>query len=59
MATREELYRKFGPKMIEALIQLLRDKVPELGAFTSQQIMDALDNKIEAIPDYDWMNPLG
>jgi hypothetical protein len=28
-----------------------------LGAFTGQQIMDALEAKMDALPDYDWMNP--
>jgi len=56
MATREEVYRKFGPKAIEALIRLLRQHVPAFQAFTEQQIIDALDAEIEAIPDYDWMS---
>lgn len=56
MATRETVYKKFGPKTIEALIRLLRQHVPAFQAFTEQQILDALDAEIEAIPDYDWMN---
>ena len=56
MATREEIYQKFGPKQIEGLIRLLRKHIPELAAFTEQQTIDALDDEIEAIPDYEWMN---
>lgn len=56
MATKETVYRKFGPKIIEALIRLLRKHVPQFQAFTEQQIVDALDAEIETIPDYDWMN---
>ena len=56
MANREDVYRKFGPKIIEALIRLLRKHVPAFQSFTEQQIIDALDAEIESIPDYDWMN---
>ncbi len=56
MASREDVYRKFGPKAIEALIRLLRKHVPQFQAFTEQQIINALNDEIDAIPDYDWMN---
>lgn len=55
MAKIEDVYSKFGPKQIHALVRLLCKHVPSLQEFTEQQIVDALDEEIEAIPDYEWM----
>ncbi len=60
-ATRKELYRKFGPKMMEALALTIKDELNILRAEagladrTNQQIVDALSSKLDGITDYDWM----
>lgn len=63
MTTRDELYRAFGPKLIEALADLVLDEInilrtqAELAERTKQQLGDALKAKLDATADYDWMNP--
>lgn len=82
--TKEELYRCFGPKLVEAVVLVIKDDSDEtrsavnnlkaaldntrtllglpvlpdiiLPERTNQQIIDALENKLSNIPDYDWMN---
>lgn len=62
--TREELYRRFGPKLLEAIVLLVKDEINllrtqhGLPARTNQQIIDALESKLSNIPDYDWMDEL-
>lgn len=59
--TREMLYQKFGPKLIDALAQVMLDEInllrAEVGlpARTGQQVVTAIGNKLENIPDYPWM----
>lgn len=60
--TREELYQRFGPKLIDAktraeikLFNQILDKIG-LPQITGQQIIDSIANELEQIPDYDWMN---
>lgn len=62
MATKEKLYRKFGPKLIEAVVRvqmkesnLIRERVG-LPLLTAQQVVNAIDNELQNIPDYLWMN---
>ena len=61
MATREELYRKFGPMLIEALALVIKDEINVLRVAvgkserTKQQIMDAVSNKLDNIEKYSWM----
>lgn len=60
--TREELYRKFGPKLIDAVVQLTLEQINVLRVkaglpeITGQQLIDAISNRLDSIPDYDWMN---
>jgi len=63
MATREDLYRKFGPQLIEALVLIIKDEInilrgeAGLPERTNQQIMDAIDNRLtNDVPIYNWMN---
>jgi hypothetical protein len=59
---RDDLYRRFGPKLIDALAQVLLDEVnllrenAGLSPRSGSQVVDAITNKLEGIPDYDWMN---
>lgn len=62
MVTQEELYQKFGPKLIDAIARIVRDEInilrqkAGLPERTDQQILDAIDQKLKHIPDYPWMN---
>lgn len=59
---REELYRAFGPKLMEAMALVIIDEINILRAEhgladrTSQQIVTVLETKLATIPDYDWMS---
>lgn len=59
--SREELYRHFGPKLIDALTRILKNEInilrqqAGLPERTDQQILDAIDQQLEQIPDYPWM----
>jgi len=61
MATRDELYRAFGPMLLEALACIIKDEINllraqhGLAARTNQQIMDAIDAKLQTLSEYDWM----
>jgi len=59
--TREELYQRFGPKLIEAIVLIIKDEVnilranASLAERTDQQIIDAIETKLTAIEDYPWL----
>lgn len=61
MATREELYRAFGPKLIEAIVRITRNEINALRTHaglserTDQQILNAVSQELASMPDYDWM----
>ena len=62
MATRDELYQKFGPIIIEAVIRILFNEINTLRqnaglpARTVQQAIDALETQIGQLSKYGWMN---
>ena len=59
--TREKLYQCFGPKLLEAVVLIIKDEInllrAELGLpkRTNKQIINAVSAKLESLPDYDWM----
>ena len=59
---REELYRMFGPKLVEAVALVIKDEINLLRAEhslperTNQQIIDAIETKLGTLSDYDWMS---
>ena len=59
--TKEQLYRRFGPKLIDALVQVMLDEINLLRVEhglvqrNGAQLVNAIANKLENIPDYDWM----
>lgn len=61
MADRNNTYRHFGPKQIEALVMTIRDlfeplyQTQGLPLPTMEEIQTILDNTIDSLPDYDWM----
>ena len=60
--TREELYRKFGPKLVEAVVSAMNSELNllrvQVGApeITDQEIIDMISDKLDGVPDYDWMS---
>jgi hypothetical protein len=64
MLGRKYLYRSFGAKLVDALSQVILDEVnilrenTGLPPRTNTQLADAILNKLENIPDYEWMKEL-
>lgn len=60
--TREDLYRKFGPMLFEAIVLIIKDEINILRNLaglpdrTNQQIMNAIETKLQALTKYQWMN---
>lgn len=61
MATREELYKQFGPVLIEALTLITMDEInllrveAGLPPRTKTQLMNAIQAKLDSLDLYDWM----
>jgi len=60
--TREEMSLVFGPMLIEAIVLVVKDEINILRAsqflpeHTDQQIMDAIETKIDGLAKYDRMS---
>jgi hypothetical protein len=60
-AVRESLYREFGPKLIEAVVQVCKDEFNRNREWhnepriTNEQMAAALQAKLNTIDDYSWM----
>ena len=61
MATRDDLFIKFGPKLLEAMFMTLIDEINSLRPgqglpeISMQDVIDAASNHITTLSDYDWM----
>lgn len=61
MTDREMLYQQFGPKLVEAVVLIVKDEINllrlqvGLPERTNQQLLDAIDNKLQTSLDYEWM----
>lgn len=61
MPDRNETYQKFGPILLEAVCLVLLDQVNELRKeqgmpeITEQDIIDNLNNHLNELQPYDWM----
>ena len=59
--TKNQLYHRFGPKLIDAIVQVTLDEINILRSHaglslrTDAQVVDAIGDKLENIPDYNWM----
>jgi len=62
MTQRDDLFKKFGPMLLEALI---RTSVEEsnrirrqigMGEITPQDVLDQINNHLSELEPYDWMN---
>ena len=62
MATRDEIFRKFGPILTEAIMLVLLEEINELRnnqgmpERTEQWIIDSLANHTSELLPYDWMD---
>ncbi len=60
MATRDELFKKFGPKLLEALFLVLLDEINNLRpgqgqpTIEMQDLINAAANHVDTLPDYEW-----
>ncbi len=58
--TRDELYKQFGPKLLEAVVLMIKDEINALrianglAERTNEQLINALETKIENLFDYSW-----
>ena len=61
-ATRDSLYRAFGPMLLEAVVMVIKDEINilraqhGLEARTNAQLITALDAKLKTVEGYDWMS---
>ncbi len=61
MVTRSELYRKFGPRLTEAIVLVIKDEINTLRTQaglperTNDQILTAIGNKLDTVEEHDWM----
>lgn len=61
MATREGLYRQFGPMLTEAVVLVILDEVNALRTEaglqerTGAQVIDAVQTKLDGLSIPDWM----
>lgn len=59
--SRDELYGKFGPVLLEAIVGITLNEINVLRTAaglplrTKQQINDAIENELSQLPEYDWM----
>ena len=60
--TRDDLYQRFGPLLIEAIVLVFQDEInvlrtkARLPEKTDQQLIDAIDIKLSGCIKYSWMN---
>lgn len=61
MSKRDELFQRFGPKLTEAFMILVKTEINILRAIaglaprTDEQIYDQITNHLSGLPDYNWM----
>ncbi len=61
MTTREELYEKFGPLLLESIVRVMKDEINILRAGaglperTDEQVLAAIGSKLSPLTEYDWM----
>lgn len=62
MSDREDLYKKFGPKLIEAIVLIIKDEINILRGKaglverTNAQMITAIYNKLDSLGQYDFMS---
>lgn len=60
--TRDDVLRKFGPKLLEGLVETLQEELNSIRAFIGmpnkdkESLLLGIKDKEKNIPDYDWMD---
>lgn len=60
-AARDNLYRKFGPMLLEAVVMVIKDEINLLRTEhglperTNTQLVNAIETKLSEIKKYEWM----
>ncbi|MBA7646729.1 hypothetical protein ES703_54495 [subsurface metagenome] len=61
---RDELYKKFGPLILEAVVMVVKNEVnilrqkAGLPERTNQQLTNAIENRLGELEEYDWMKEI-
>lgn len=61
MAPRDDLFKKFGPKLLEAMFLVLLDEINNLRpgqghpTITFDDLISGASNHVTTLSDYDWM----
>lgn len=61
MTTREQLYIKFGPVLLEVIVIIIKDEInllrvqAGLPERTGQQMRDSISDKLDVTSTYAWM----
>lgn len=61
MAQRDDLFRKFGPILLEALVRMIVDECNRLRShagmppITKEMFFDEINNHLSELEPYDWM----
>lgn len=61
MALRDEVFHRFGPRLMEAIVDFLLDEVNTLRRnqgmpeITKDEYLTLLNNHASTLPKYDWM----
>lgn len=61
MAIRDELFKQFGPLLIEAMLDYLYDNTAQLrhlsgvGPITKEEFFAGIANHLSSLEPYDWM----
>ena len=62
MAPRDDLFMKFGPKLLEAMFLVLLDEINNLRpgqgqpTITLDDLISGASNHVTTLPDYSWMS---
>lgn len=62
MATRDELFRRFGPKLLEAMFLVLLEEINTLRpgqghpTISMQDLIDNAANHLNSLHDYSWQS---
>lgn len=64
MAKRDDEMKKFGPKLLEAIVLVTMSEInilrsaAGLAPRTADQLLNAIKSELDSLPDYDWMSEL-
>lgn len=65
MAQRDDLFRRFGPKLLEAIVRMTVDECNRLRSklsmplITKEKFFAEINNHLSEVEPYDWMSQEG